>query len=234
MLDYISVLAGGRCPKKCPFCIGNSIRLEEIPHFADNAVKFIKEHAFDTPLLSISGSTSDPLAVGIKTLLQILNTGRQCGIAEISLHTAQIEAAYSVRDVLSPLVDELCLSVNHHREYSLVRELATYFGKGRVRISTVVSSGDGNIDEFVGQFPTVDKFTFRKNIFSTPDDVEFVVPESFSKVGEIHNQPLFSNGHQTIALWDFKTANPNTKALYLWPDGKIRHQCHWTSLHTTA
>ena len=33
--DYISILAGGICPMKCEFCVGQFIRKNKNPYFAD-------------------------------------------------------------------------------------------------------------------------------------------------------------------------------------------------------
>ena len=64
-LDYISILAGGQCPNKCHFCVGQYISDESEPHFADMRVveMFLEAYREDTDTLSLSGSTSDPLAV---------------------------------------------------------------------------------------------------------------------------------------------------------------------------
>ena len=227
-LDYISILAGGSCPNECPFCVGRSLRKSkpiEKPHFSVNWQTFLM--SYDAPEISISGSTSDPMLCNTEDLFAIINDAPQLSK---SLHTAYPHLLWKYRKSLHAL-NEICLSVHNYSEIEIVNELTKYFNhqKCRTRISSVYWDKSKEIlsDKFFYELFQAKIFTIRKNIFES--NIEIIIP--YPKIGTLYGQQLFSDNNKIIVLWDFLKANTIIKAMYLWPDGQIREQCYWTTLH---
>jgi len=228
-LDYISILAGGSCPNECPFCVGRSLRKskpEEIPHFSVGWQAFFI--FYNAPEISISGSTSDPMLCDTKDLFTIINDSPQLSK---SLHTAYPHLLWKYKKSLHNL-NEICLSIHDYSEIEIANELTKYFNyqKCRTRISSVYWNKNKEIlsnKSFYESFQAK-IFTIRKNIFEP--DIKVTIP--YPKTNIIYGQQIFSDGNKIIALWDFLKANIIINAMYLWPDGQIRAQCYWTTLHS--
>lgn len=219
-LDYISVLAGGRCYTNCGFCVGNHIRKNEPPHFSDVALEFIDQYSGYAKELSISGSTSDPMYCDYKTLNNILDAGINCSY-KLSLHTS----VYNNRTkAILGSVHELCLSV-HSINKVLSNKLYDDVVSSKLRISSVCTSNNKSWYETGEFFDTygADKFTIRLNIH----EPELYLELPYDKINSIHNQTTYRYNNKTIAIWNFRDANKNIKALYLWPNGEIKRQCFW-------
>ena len=226
MFDYISILAGGRCSFNCDFCVGKNIRENEQPHFAKNWKDFIDYFSEYTELISISGSTSDPMLVNHKLLERIIKYSKNKGL-DISLHTRSI--GYMVKRY-SDLVDELVISIDRPTNKN-IQFFESLTNKSKVRISAVCTSENRHLFEnsgFFRDFP-IKRFTIRMNVFE-PDLKYPHIP--YSQINKNDYGALwYGDNEKYIALWDFRKTNKRIKAIYLWPTGEVNEQCHWLSLY---
>ncbi len=223
-LNYISILAGGNCPMNCSFCVGQYIRKNETPHFASlGKIKiFFDAYKCQTDLLSISGSTSDPLFC--KDINKITEIAKK-RFKKISLHTCATSKLINID--IKPF-DEICISFHTLPDKKLVEFIQE--NKEKIRISVVYNKENYKILDnfsFFDQIPC-NTFTVRKNIFD-PKIPNFV--KKLKKIGEIFNQPIYKYGDKKITIWDFADANKYIDARYLWPNGLMRKQCYWENLH---
>jgi MoaA/NifB/PqqE/SkfB family radical SAM enzyme len=221
--DYVSILAGGICPMKCEFCVGQFIRKNEHPHFADieNIKIFLELYKNYTNKLSISGSTSDPLFV--KNLEEIISFIPKS--YEIALHTC---ATKQLLNFNHKLVDKLRISIHNIPDNDVIDFIRK--NQDKVRVGTVYFDSNKNIIDSMELFDKIPSksFTVRKNIFK-PETPKFI--KNLKKVNTVFNQPIYQYKDKQIAIWDFADANKYIKARYLWPDGKNRRQCYWHNLH---
>lgn len=222
--DYVSILAGGVCPIGCKFCVGNSIRKKVSPHFAllDKIELFFEMYKKSADLLSISGSTSDPLFV--KNLKEIVKVAKK-NFKKISLHTCAIEKLLNFD--IDPFV-EVCISLHELPNEKLKRFIEK--NDSKVRVSIVYDEENYSIVDSLKFFEEVPAklFTVRKNIFN-PKVPKFI--SKLKKIGEVFNQPVYIYKNKKIVIWDFADANNYINARYIWPDGQIRKQCFWANLH---
>ncbi len=222
--DYISILAGGVCPIGCKFCVGNSIRKKEKPHFASmEKIKIFLELFKDrTRSLSISGSTSDPLFVdNFQEVVEIAKKD-----FKIALHTC---AKDKLRYINTKSFYRICISLHEYPDEKTIDFIKK--NKSKVRISTVYHNGNKKILDdlsFFDKVPAI-SFTIRKNIFN-PVTPKFI--KKLKRTGrKIFNQQEYIYKDKKIVVWDFADANKYINARYLWPDGNIRRQCYWYNLH---
>ena len=236
--DYISILAGGCCPFSCPYCVGHEWDQSGPPRFGEGVEEFLGDNPAKE--ISISGCTSDPLSVEWSEEYQephdwkyVLALARHSQPeATISLHTADHEKVHKNRLILSLLIWELCLTVRKNVDVLRVAYLVDFFTKRgkRVRLSSVCTEENWDhyaSGEFFKWYPC-GYHTVRHNIFE-PDLKPLTLPGEI--VDTVHGQPVYEYLGQRIALWDFRAANTQIDALYLWPDGQVRPQCYWTNLH---
>jgi len=238
-LHYISILAGGSCPKGCHFCVGRGIRDEEQPpHFADIHLitDFLEAMRERTDEFSISGSTSDPLYLDKESyenvLIPIIIYAKQLGY-RVSLHTVVVSRK-KFDDLFYFNVDEICVSIHDYDEAKaeIINSYAPQY-RDRFRISSVCHNGNRAIFETPAFFELYDvsRFTIRRNIFD-PDMPDPVIPfyRLYAKT-DFGQKWYLTPKEQVIALWDFTKANEHINALYLWSDGRIKQQCYWYTIH---
>lgn len=220
--DYISILAGGSCTqiKECTWCVGNEVRANDPPHFASykNVCKFLDLLQDHSTEFSISGVSSDPILC--KDTGKIIDYA--LGKYSISLHTKILNTK---TEMYSKYVDELCLSV-HRMIPSIAQKLKNIEPK-KLRISSVCTSENIHLFESPEFFELygATRFTIRKNI-REPELRDPVIPYDRSTCDQ-YGQKWFEGDGKTIALWDFKKANREIKAMYLWPTGEMNEQCYW-------
>lgn len=223
MLDYISILAGGKCYTGCEFCVGNHIRKDEPPHFANEQMfDFIKSYQGQARELSISGSTSDPLYCDYELLTDLIYKAKDLKYF-VSLHTSVLNKKTVT---LYDTVNELCLSI--HDIDKKTCDFVNQFETERIRISSVCTENNKSIYESGEFFSLLNstKFTIRLNIHEPNLNVTLL----FNPHGRIYNQKAFKSDSEFITLWNFKDANKHIKALYLWPNGEIKRQCFWDTV----
>ncbi len=227
MFDYISVLAGGNCPIDCVFCVGAKIRqTEREPYFASwERIEFFLEcYGRHSKQLSISGSTSDPLFIDEKLLMDICRKAKKMKL-RISIHFC------IVNDFLGKnfdFFDKLVLSLHEYPNKEITNFVKANAEK--VRVSSVYYSNNYGIFDDFSFFRKVPctVFTVRKNVFN-PRTPEFI--KKLKPIDTIFNQAIYEFHDKKIAVWDYADANQYINARYLWPSGEIRRQCYWHSLY---
>ena len=220
-LDYISILASGNCPCNCSFCIGKKDRINEKSHFADYEVirKFIRDRYDKTNEISISSSSSDPLAASLSRLI-IYGIIGEFPRLKIPLHTHIFN---KLTYELSWDVDGLCVSINNKQD--MENFLALRASIKNVRVSTVVTSeslewlNTGEIFNIGAS-----KYTFRKNVYQPTIDFPKV---SGKVIGNLFGNDLIQHNNATVAFWNYSTTNKKSKAEYLWANGEIHNQEYW-------
>ena len=208
----------------CHFCVGKNIRKNKAPSFASlEKIKiFFELFKNQTDLLSISGSTSDPLLC--KNFEKILKLARK-KFKKISLHTC---ATSKLLDLDTNNLDEICISLHNYPNKKLINFIKKE--KEKVRISVVYNKENWTILDDFSFFEKIpcDNFTVRRNIFD-PKIPKFV--KKLRRKGKIFNQPIYKYKDKNIVLWNFADANKYINARYLWPNGLMREQCYWDNLH---
>ncbi|MBU1913198.1 MAG: hypothetical protein KKB22_06690, partial [Candidatus Omnitrophica bacterium] len=232
LFDYISILAGGRCPTNCSFCVGQYIRDTSAPHFApkEDVLKFIRTYSQYSKLFSISGSTSDPMYTDLGLFELYIREGKKAGM-RLSLHTHSNTTPLIFNNLsIVSLCDKIVLSAHDLKNIELIKELVKEFGREKIRISSVCHGANKTLletKEFYESF-SLTQFTIRLNIYEPGIQVNLPYPKLEKR---IFNQPCFGDENITIAVWDFKAANEVINAMYLWPDGTVNPQCYWKKFH---
>ena len=229
MYDYISILAGGLCPFSCPYCVGHEWDQSGPPRFGEGVGRFLLTNPAHE--ISISGCTSDPMAV--PDWREVLHNARLAQPeAVISLHTAHLGEVLKNITVLPHFIGELCLTVRSGMSPGKVAAVVEHISSTgtAVRLSSVCTAENREryeSGEFFNTYPAP-RHTVRMNIFEP--EQEMLLPQG-KWIRDVHGQPVFGWKGQEIAIWDFREANEVISALYLWPDGQVREQCYWTNLH---
>jgi len=227
VFDYVSVLAGGECPIDCSFCVGRKVRIKTKPYFADMDYieRFMNHYRPFSDKLSISGSTSDPLFVD--ELDEVIALAKKNEF-KTSLHTCYLDGLLQRDESFLRSFYRLSLSLHDIPKDDVKKFIEK--NKDLVRVNIVYHEGNRRIVDdmsFFDETPS-SSFTIRKNIFD-PQEPKL---KKVKRIGDVFNQPMFEyDGGKKIAVWDFADANLYIKAMYLWPDGQIRRQCFWHSLH---
>ena len=213
----------------CKFCIGNKLRENNPPSFPEKqkVIEFIKKHAPLTKLLSISGSTSDPMLTDQELLKEYSTLAKSLGL-RVAIHTHANAFDESKTNILK-MADKTVISAHNLEHLAKANQIIKAVGKERVRISSVCNSENKQLLEKKEFYEAVnaDTFTVRLNVF---EDIKLTPP--YPKTGQrIFNQEQYSDGNKSVVVWDFKNANEFIAARYLWPDGQMKPQCYWTKLH---
>ena len=243
--DYISILAGGDCPFKCDFCVGNKIRENKNPHFSTKWKAFIECFADMTNLLSISGDTSDPSF--IKETWEISKLAKQFNPnIKITLHTRNIKV---LEKAFKSGYDKFVFSIDENIDKETIDKLYNY--KNKVRLSFVMTSNNfWVIDKWKNELPELFDFevTIRPEVYETQNKKwfykflqYFILIDESIEFYEVENKyPMYVETLKNNALalkkfpyiwfWDYNKTNPNLNVIYLFSNGEIGSNCRWNKI----
>jgi len=236
-MNYISILAGGSCKFNCDFCIGNSLRKNETPHFSNKWKSFLECYADQTNLLSVSGDTSDPSLINDSTNIPKIAKCFNSDI-KVSIHTketnSQILEEYIIADY-----DKIVVSIDETFFDNIIEEDELFFRRtareGKLRFSIVLTScnfgyfveDNGLIKKIIDNIPGV-QITLRPEVSEAEHIVDCV--DNFGTWIKQENGSKYLKENFNIWLWDYKETNKNINALYLFSDGIIKNNCRWDKI----
>jgi len=237
-LDYISILAEGKCKFNCPFCIGKDIRKEEKPHIAGDYVDFIQTYGMLTEEISISGSTSDPYFLSIKIHREIVKESNDLAL-RTSLHTRYTKDTKKLRELLE-IYDEVVFGIDENALEDLIGERHIRKYKSKIRFGVVITEDNRRLInrdylDAIYLVTGVGSFTFRPDVNSNKYTLgDFIDNMNFeiTQVDKVHNSLYFYYKDKYVSYWDNKVINLNV--LYLWGDGKITNNLEWKKLYVTT
>ena len=228
-LDYISIIAGGKCKFNCSFCIGNDIRENNHPNISNKYISFIECYGDMTDEISISGSTSDPYFIELDVHFTIKNRSRDFDL-KTSLHTRNTKLTNKMMKLIE-WYDELVLGIDE----TFNPDNFKFQNNKSIRFSIVITKENqhkfnrewlDNISNKTG----VNSFTFRPNVFEEFNDgfntfmtnMKLLFPE------ERKYAYWFNYKDSYITYWDNKEFSQNVR--YLWNDGNITEDDEWKKL----
>jgi len=234
IMDYISVLAGGKCKFACDFCIGNSIRDNVTPHYSRKLKSFLECYADTTNLLSVSGDTSDPCFIqgtdNIPDIAKRINPN-----IKVNVHTKSLDYE-TLKRFRRNGYDKIVISITEDFFKNTPDYTIKLLQTLNVRFSIVLTKynfgyfcGDNNIlDKIVKTFPNV-TITLRPNVLEDNFWVE-EFGNILGKWSDMDNGAQYLTQNKNIWFWNYINTNPNISAMYLFSDGTIKDNCKWNAI----
>jgi len=242
-LDYISILAGGKCKFNCDFCVGKDIRKDVKPYFSTKWESFIECFADMTNLLSVSGDTSDPSFV--KDTLKIPGIAKSFNKdIKVTIHTRNLNVIKAAKNAG---YDSFVFSIDENFNKEMLDTLKKYKDENfDIRLSLVLTDYNFCIlDEWSKSFKEIFDFkmTIRPEVKLAKDEAmnwtlysaflnirskKYKSPYDSKKyITKMENGAIKLKRFPNVWYWDYNATNPKLDVRYLFSDGTIAGNCQW-------